>query len=88
MRSTGVALAPRLADVTRSAEDSASPAPFPRVAQALVTEFGDHLPGDVIERCLADESARLRDARVTAFLPILVHRAARDRLSTLRDGTR
>ena len=60
--------------------------PFSEVAAALAVEFPE-LPIDAIDRHVADEAERLRTARIVAFLDVLVHKAARDRLQTLADTT-
>ena len=58
----------------------ASPEPFGHVAAALAEELGPEVPRQVIERCVADEAERLRQARIKTYVPLLVHKAARDRL--------
>ena len=50
------------------------------VVDELIAELGDHIPVPVIERCVAEEAARFEDARITAFLPILIRRAVKQRL--------
>lgn len=56
---------------------------FPDIVTILQGEF-DWVPRDVIERCVATEAQRYRDATVTAFVAIFVERGARELVSSLR----
>jgi hypothetical protein len=59
--------------------------PYPEVVGALVGEFGT-VPVEVIERCVASEARRFQDARITAYVSILVERAARQRVREFNPG--
>lgn len=60
--------------------------PFTEVAAALAAEF-PALSIDAIDRCVTNEAERLRQPRISTFLCLLVHKAARDQLRNLSDGT-
>lgn len=49
------------------------------VVGALVREF-DAVTVDVVEQCVATEARRFADARITVYVPILVEKAARQRI--------
>jgi len=55
---------------------------FPEVVGALTAEFAT-VPIDLIERCVASEAQHFEDARITAYLSILVEKAARQRVREL-----
>jgi hypothetical protein len=55
--------------------------PYADVVRSLANEFPS-APPDVVEGCVVAEGERYRDATVTAFVGILVERAARRRLSS------
>ncbi len=51
-----------------------------RSSEQLRIEFGDRLEPEVVEVCLDNELASLRDSRVKNYVPLLAHRFARERL--------
>jgi hypothetical protein len=53
--------------------------------ERLVVEFASRCSREQIERSVQDSVARYLDARVTAFVPILVYRDARSLLSDRRE---
>ena len=56
---------------------------FDHIRLELHHEFDGRLPSETVDRCFAAELARFHDARITAFLPILVQRNARSRLQAI-----
>jgi hypothetical protein len=57
------------------------------VEARLMAKFGHHLRAEQIERCLVDVIASFQDARVRQYLPMLIERAATERLTAaVRDG--
>jgi len=65
--------------------DMASTAPtavgaFDHVRAELHQEFDGRLPVEKVDRCFEAEVAKFHDARITAYLHILIHRNARVRL--------
>ena len=57
------------------------------VQQQLVREFAGALPPDTVERCLQESYNAFRDARVSDFVPLFVHRQTRSRLLDLARTT-
>lgn len=53
---------------------------FDHVRAELHEEFDGRLAADAVDRCFAAEVAKFHDARITAYLPILILRNARARL--------
>ena len=51
-----------------------------RLSEDLVDEHGDAAPADVVADVVAEKAARLRDAPVQEFVPLLVEHQARDEL--------
>ena len=58
------------------------PVVYPEVVGALTAEFST-VEVDVIVRCVASEAERFRDARITAYVSILLEKAARERVREL-----
>jgi hypothetical protein len=58
-------------------------AAFDHVRADLHAEFDSRLPGETVDRCFAAEVAKFHDARITAYLPILILRNARARLRAM-----
>jgi hypothetical protein len=56
-----------------------------RVEARLIARFSPPLRPEEVERLLLDSVARFDGARVTAFLPVLIERAAVDRLQAAID---
>ena len=56
---------------------------FDHVRADLHAEFGSRLPGETVDRCFAAEVAKFHDARITAYLPVLILRNARARLRAM-----
>ena len=56
---------------------------FEHVRADLHAEFDSRLPSDTVERCFDAEVAKFQDARITAYLPILILRNARARLRSI-----
>jgi len=56
---------------------------FEHLRAELHAEFDCCLPGETVDRCFAAELAKFDDARVTAYLPILIHRNVRARLRAM-----
>lgn len=56
-----------------------------RVVDLLVSEFGPEARED-IERIVGDETQRFEQAAVRTYLPILIHRNARQRLARRTDA--
>lgn len=56
---------------------------FDHIRAELREEFEPRLPRETIDRCFAAEVARFSDARITAYLPILVLRNTRSRLRAI-----
>ena len=56
---------------------------FDHVRADLHAEFGSCLPGETVDRCFAAEVAKFHDARITAYLPVLILRNARARLRAM-----
>ncbi len=54
-----------------------------QAAAALADEFAGVYSQETIERYIADSLDLLGDARINAFVPVLVHRFARERLKAL-----
>ena len=50
------------------------------VEQRLIAEFCPPLRPEEVQRCLADAAVAFQDARVTTYVPILIERAAVERL--------
>lgn len=63
-----------------STEAAAPPPVVEELVAALAREAGPSVPLPVIERCVTEEVARFCGARIRAFVPLLVHKAVRDRL--------
>ena len=68
--------------------DNARPAPdwvgaFDHVRADLHAEFDGILPSETVDRCFSAEMAEFHDARITAYLPILILRNARARLRAI-----
>jgi hypothetical protein len=69
--------------------DPGSPQTLEAVVAALAEEFGGIHSIQTIHHCVRDCSNQLADARVVDFIPLLVHRFARERLrdlTTLKDS--
>jgi len=56
---------------------------FDHVRADLHAEFDCRLPGETVDRCFAAEVAKFHDARITAYLPILILRNTRARLRAI-----
>jgi hypothetical protein len=54
--------------------------------QCGVHEFGRSLSVQAIEGCVAEVPARFSGVRIRSFVPLLVHRAVRERLSAVLAG--
>ena len=61
--------------------------PFEHVRSELHAEFSGRVSVDMVDRCFMDEVVKLEDARIAAFLPILIHRSARARLRDIEAMT-
>lgn len=57
------------------------------IRERLRRDFEGRVSPEVIDRCLWEASARLQDARITAFVPILVEKNARAALHAIRPGS-
>ena len=51
--------------------------------ERLIAEFSPPLRPEEVQRCLAEAAVGFQDARVTTYLPILIERAAVNRLRTI-----
>ena len=49
----------------------------------LIAEFSPPLRPDEVQRCVAEAAVGFQDARVTTYLPILIERAAVERLRVI-----
>ncbi|MGH9271144.1 MAG: three-helix bundle dimerization domain-containing protein [Ilumatobacteraceae bacterium] len=59
-----------------------------QVVDELHDRFGSVLSVEAIERCVEEAAASFEGARISSFLPILVHKAARRELERLERSTR
>jgi hypothetical protein len=59
-------------------------AAFDLVRSELHREFDGNVPRETVDRCFVAELARFHDARITAFLHILLHRNTRARLNAIQ----
>ncbi|GAC1415236.1 MAG: hypothetical protein NVSMB57_10730 [Actinomycetota bacterium] len=57
-------------------------------ARRLAEEFSEAVPPETIEAIIEDSVARWADAPVQAYVPVLVERAARQRLRELAGAQR
>jgi len=55
--------------------------------ERLVRQFDD-VPGDVVDQCISEVVQRFEDARIVAFLPILIEKHARLALLVERQAIR
>jgi arsenate reductase (thioredoxin) len=74
-RSPGVTMSETLDPITRNQ--------IKHAAQELHDEFAGIFSEETIERYITESSDLLSNARITAFVPLLVHRFARERLRAL-----
>ena len=58
------------------------PVCYPEVVSVLRAEFAT-VPVEVVEWCVASEARHFEDGRITAYLSILVEKAARQRVREL-----
>ena len=63
-----------------SVQERHDPHPFDDLEQRLMTRFSPPLRPDDVRRRLAETAVSFEDARVTAYLPLLIERAAVDHL--------
>jgi hypothetical protein len=62
---------------------------YARVEARLVARFSPPLPPEAVKRCVLDCAAMFEGARVRTYLPVLIERAAADRLAeVIEDGRR
>ena len=70
-----------------SALESHEPGQFGDLEERLIARFSPPLRPEEVQRCLAETIVSYQDARVKTYLPVLIERAAVDRLQAiLRQG--
>ena len=56
------------------------------ITRVLTQEFATVHPGEFVERCVRQAFRCFEGARIEAYLPVLVHKIARDELSRHASG--
>jgi hypothetical protein len=78
-----VAVGPIAGDVDVATAAANWAGAFDHIRAELHEEFDDRFPRETVDRCFNAEVAKFSDARITAYLPILILRNARSRLRAI-----
>ena len=80
MRGAATSLESGVPPAARPEDEVRTGPAYASVVHQLIVEFGDRIPAGVIAQWVAEEAAHFEDARIPAFLPILIQRAVKQRI--------